>query len=494
MTAIHGRFYDVLGKNSVATLTIRSAQTRAGTDLAGLVTTEARTIMLTGGVLPETELDPGPTVFTLEGGGVSEQWTIDVPVDGTHAFSDLAELQFDYEPAVVSQAIAARDEATRQADRAKAEADRSAAGAAAVDQVVSDGAAAVRGEFTELTERAETAASDSVTAQDKAETAQVLAERALANAEAAQEEASSFATDAAAEKDAAEAARTGAETAQAEADNAATAAGAAQAGAETAQAGAEAAQAAAATSKKGADSAKAAAAASASEAKDAATNAAAEVRGDLTDLAERAETAATAADGSKTAAKNSENKARDYAAAAAEAVSNGVADATDSNKGAIKLAGDLSGTAEAPTVPGLANKADKTHSHAAADVAGLPAALTKLSEATYAATPGALAQRGSDGTLAVATPNAAGHAATKSYVDSATAAVASGATATTGQPNDSSKLVKTGSDGFVHIDGNPTEAAHATSKKYVDSRVQLVASEDAVGSEPGVLYLVPEEG
>lgn len=34
----------------------------------------------------------------------------------------------------------------------------------------------------------------------------------------------------------------------------------------------------------------------------------------------------------------------------------GVADATTSSKGAVQLAGDLSGTAASPTVPGLANK------------------------------------------------------------------------------------------------------------------------------------------
>ena len=34
-------------------------------------------------------------------------------------------------------------------------------------------------------------------------------------------------------------------------------------------------------------------------------------------------------------------------------------DATTTSKGVIKLAGDLAGTADAPTVPGLANKVDK---------------------------------------------------------------------------------------------------------------------------------------
>lgn len=494
MTVIHGHFYDVLGKNSVATLTIRSAKTRAGTDLQGLVTTEARTIVLTGGVLPETELDPGATIFTLEGGGVSEQWTIDIPTEGTHAFSDLAELQFDYEPAVVSQAVAARDEAARQADRSKAEADRAAAGAATVDEVVSDGAAAVRGEFTDLTDRSEAAAAAAEAASaTSAAQAQASGDSAVL--------AASHAEAAAASQAAAEEAQAGATS---EADRSTRSADVsrqyndtawkARQDALAAQTGAEAARDAAGAAQTGAEAAKAAAAGSATAAKDAATNAASEVRADLSGLTERAETAASAAKGSQTAAKTSETKAAEYAAAAGEVVSTGVPDATDASKGKIKLAGDLAGTADSPTVPGLAGKANVSHTHAAGDVAGLPAALTKLDAATYAATPGTIAQRGADGTLAVATPTAAGHAATRGYVDSAASAVASEATSTTGQPNDSSKLVKTGSDGFVHIDGDPTEATHAASKSYVDARIQLVASEDAVGTEPGVLYLVSEEG
>lgn len=492
MTVIHGHFYDVLGKNSVATLTIRSAKTRAGTDLQGLVTTEARTIVLTGGVLPETELDPGATIFTLEGGGVSEQWTIDIPTEGTHAFSDLAELQFDYEPAVVSQAVAARDEAARQADRSKAEADRAAAGAATVDEVVSDGAAAVRGEFTDLTDRSEAAAAAaeaaSATSATHAKESGDSAALSASHAEAA------AASQAAAEEAqaGAEEAEAGAETALASANTAKTSAETAQNAAETAQTGAETAQTGAKAAQTGAEAAKAAAAGSATAAKDAATNAAAEVRTDLSGLTERAETAASAAKGSQTAAKTSETKAAEYAAAAAEVVSTGVPDATDANKGAIKLAGDLAGTADAPTVPGLAGKADTAHTHAAADVTGLPAALAKLDAATYAAVAGAIAQRGADGTLAVATPSESGHASTKGYVDNATAGVSSSATATTGAASQANRLVKTGGDGYLHSSGVPTTANHLTPKNYVDSRIVVVADEAAVGTEPGVLYLVTE--
>lgn len=43
-------------------------------------------------------------------------------------------------------------------------------------------------------------------------------------------------------------------------------------------------------------------------------------------------------------------------------------DATSTSRGVIQLAGDLSGTALAPTVPGLASKANTSHTHAATDI------------------------------------------------------------------------------------------------------------------------------
>ena len=45
-----------------------------------------------------------------------------------------------------------------------------------------------------------------------------------------------------------------------------------------------------------------------------------------------------------------------------------VPDATTSTKGVVKLSGDLAGTANSPTVPGLSGKADVSHTHAATDI------------------------------------------------------------------------------------------------------------------------------
>jgi hypothetical protein len=46
----------------------------------------------------------------------------------------------------------------------------------------------------------------------------------------------------------------------------------------------------------------------------------------------------------------------------------GASDATPSSKGIVRLAGDLAGTADNPTVPGLSGKANTAHTHPATDV------------------------------------------------------------------------------------------------------------------------------
>lgn len=53
----------------------------------------------------------------------------------------------------------------------------------------------------------------------------------------------------------------------------------------------------------------------------------------------------------------------------------GAPDASSNNKGLVQLGGDLSGTAAAPTVPGLATKANTNHTHAINDITNLQTTL-----------------------------------------------------------------------------------------------------------------------
>lgn len=164
----------------------------------------------------------------------------------------------------------------------------------------------------------------------------------------------------AADRVAAQVARTGAETAAADADTdrlaAQVAAASATADASAAAADADSASASAST----ASNDRAAAQSAAGEATSAASVA--------TAARDTATSAAADADASAVAAAQS-------AADAAGVVSDGIPNASDTIKGGLRLAGDLGGTWDAPTVPGLAGKAAENHTHPLSDVDGLAAEL-----------------------------------------------------------------------------------------------------------------------
>ncbi|QPX62261.1 tail protein [Gordonia phage Lamberg] len=191
------------------------------------------------------------------------------------------------------------------------------------------------------------AASGSATAAD---TARLAAEAAASTAGAAASTATSERTAAQAARTGAEGARDAATTAATAADNSADAAATSETNAETAETNAAGSALAAAGSASTANT----------RATDADTARAAAVTA-RTD----AQTARDTASGYATAAQTAADAAGDSAAAAAasaeeaaDVVASGVPNATDSTKGGIVLAGDLAGTWDEPTVPGLAGKAD----------------------------------------------------------------------------------------------------------------------------------------
>ncbi|QCG77449.1 minor tail protein [Gordonia phage Antonio] len=191
------------------------------------------------------------------------------------------------------------------------------------------------------------AASGSATAADTARLA----------AEAAASTAGTAASTATTERTAAQTARTAAEAARDTATNRATAASNSADAAATSEANAE-------TSEDNAATSAAAAATSAGQAANRATDAdtarAAAVlardaaAGSATDAATSAGSAQSSADDAGTSAAAAAASAEE----AADVVAAGVPDATDTTKGGVRLAGDLGGTWEEPTVPALAMKAD----------------------------------------------------------------------------------------------------------------------------------------
>ncbi len=62
------------------------------------------------------------------------------------------------------------------------------------------------------------------------------------------------------------------------------------------------------------------------------------------------------------------------------------ADASTTSKGVVQLAGDLGGTAAAPTVPGLAGKANTSHTHNAADINAGTVAIARIPTGTTGST------------------------------------------------------------------------------------------------------------
>ncbi|QXN73257.1 minor tail protein [Gordonia phage Hans] len=176
-------------------------------------------------------------------------------------------------------------------------------------------------------------------------------------AQAAASTAGTAATTAVGARDAAQTARTGAEaardiatTAATAADNSADAAALSEANADTSETNAANSAGAAATSATQAD----AAADDADAARVAAVAAQTAAQGSATTAGNSASAAATSADD----AQDSATAAAASAAEAADVVTSGIPNATDTVKGGIRLTGDLGGTWDAPTVPGLAGKAD----------------------------------------------------------------------------------------------------------------------------------------
>ena len=197
--------------------------------------------------------------------------------------------------------------------------------------------------------------------------------------------------------------------------------------------------------------------------------------------ASAAKTSENNAAGSAGAAKTDADRAKTEADRAAETVSSGVPDATATTKGKVALAGDLAGTADAPTVPKLASKADLVGG--LVPTSQLPAvALTKPHVVPDRAA--MLSLPAQEGDVCVVTGTA----------DKGTYMLGSGA------PTSFSSWVRlstpdapvssvNGQTGVVNL---TAENVGAATKVYVDSRtpqVQAVTSLPA-SPDPSTLYLV----
>ena len=526
MPVVFGNVVNVAGIPLEGTLWVSSPEWRPGG--TSLITMNRKTYQVVGGEFETDDLVPGHVLFEFRGDGDGQvrrkEYAVvvqegDEPVD----FLDLIEGGYEYPNEVVGQAQAAARESRQWAEASEAAknaaealyGDLSAVNAARVasesardlsrsarDVAITsrDEAEVLAGSAADDADRAEAAANTAAADTDALLAQHVTDSRAARDAAAgsasdASSSASGAAGSAAASAgSAAEAvvARQGAEAAQAEAVS--------QAGFAATQAddAADYADAAALSSTAAADSAllagqsAASADVSAGNAQDAADEAANDVRATLQGYVTSATASKDAAAVSETNAAASEDAARQSAIDAAEAVASGVADATADSKGKVRLAGDLGGTADAPTVPGLAGKSDTGHTHTSEEVDGLPAVIATVDAATYQPDGSTLMRRTSSGRTSVAAPSEAAHAANKQYVDQALLTKVD--TASTGtrlygtNAGGSQALLQYASSatantipyraagGTLQV-GEPTSGDHAATKSYVDAEVTALQQE-----------------
>lgn len=379
-------------------------------------------------------LEPGPVVGKITGNGRTHDLAFTVPSqDDAVDFLDLLGDTYDYEPEIVRAAQQAAREARQSASSAADSLARvqSTVGSAervlqaeAAAKVSEEAAATSAGESTssasEAASSASAASSSASAAAGSATEAQTAAASAVSDvtsalssmvsaAEAAETAAAGSATAAASSASTAQERATSAEGSATRSWNGSASAVAARDAAVAAKSGAQSARDSAASSATAAAGSASAAANSATTAQGAAGAAASDVRDALAADVSASQAARSGAEAAAVSADDSADRAEAAAASAAEVVSSGVPDATTALKGKVKLAGDLSGTAEAPTVPGLATKADK---------ATTDPVVAKVNAAAVTPTADTLALRDGSGRLSVAPPTADGHAATKAYTDS----------------------------------------------------------------------------
>ena len=407
----------------------KPAAAGSSTHAGRVISTAPVDVFLTNGKATVPDVEPGSMRVLLQCRGVESQGPIPVTVPdgtGTVTLRSLIEAQFEYSPPVVSAVqqaadnAAASERAAIQAQvRSEAAADRAET---RVDEAINNGAELVRNEVKQDADRAVAAKNDAQTAQAAAELARDDAQTAASStvadihaeldglvtaADGHASRAEAAATTAAGETvtqvrsefegmlAGAEAARDAAVTSesnalQSENDAAGYADLAEQykTAAELAKNDAAQSKADAATSALSADGDAAAAAASASSAAQSESSAAIHAQSalgyagqseDARDESRLArDEAVQAAENAQQGAPSDGWKKSELAQPVQDSLSRAdtalqsIPVATEQAPGAIRLSGDLGGTAQAPTVPGLAGKADSVHTHTTSQLADYP--------------------------------------------------------------------------------------------------------------------------
>ena len=419
----------------------KPAAAGSATHAGRVISTAPVDVFLTNGKATVPDVEPGDMRVLLQCRGVESQGPIPVTVPdgtGTVTLRSLIESQFEYSPPIVSAVqqaadnAAASERAAIQAQvRSEAAADRAEA---RVDEAINNGAELVRAEVKTDADRAVAAKNDAQAAQSAAELARDGAQTAASStvadihaeldglvvaADGHASRAESAATTAAGEtvtqvrsefegmlagaesaRDAAGVSETNAAQSENDAAGYADLAEQYKTAAELAKNDAAQSRTDAALSAASANSDASAAAASATNAAQSESSAAIHAQSAL-GYAGQAESARDesriARDEAVQAAENAQQgapsdgwKKSELAQPVQDSLSRAdtamqsIPVATASAPGSIRLSGDLGGTAQAPTVPGLADKADSVHTHEIEQVTGLDGELQALRDLIHA--------------------------------------------------------------------------------------------------------------
>lgn len=421
MTVLIGDIKDVGLGATDGVVTVFSTVTRRAIGTTGVVTRERREYPLVAGRFRTGELDPGNITVELTAAGVFESWAFDLPTSGVVSLADMLEHVEEYAPPTVNAARAAAAQAELSAQKSAGSAataerarDDAVQAAASVSRVVDSATGVVRGEFEDLATRAEDAARKADSTASLAHNRAATAERARDAAERARDEAVGAASETAA---------TTANQIRSELAGYAQAAGQSETNAR-ASAGAaydHAARAEAAAKRADAD-------AQATGTDRVRAEAAAERAVSARDTAAVSQQAASVSQAAAVSAQKASEAARDEAVQAAASAKTGAPEsgwprgslaqdvresltradsaltsvprATAQVAGGVKLTGDLAGTWDAPTVPGLAGKLN-------------------ANQVSTAPTASSIVRRSTGGQVKAAAPVAADDTATKGYVDAA---------------------------------------------------------------------------
>ena len=354
MTLVSGNITAVNMEPTAGTLTAWSERFRPGG--TGMVTSERKQVPIVDGWF-EVDLIPGPTEMSVAAGGINHALTVNVPSDMDKIdFSDLVDIDFQYEPAVVQAAQQAAAESRRQADRSKQFRDESEAlygDLSAVQQARDDSTAAASA--------AATSESNAAASEEAAATSEEAAATSEGNAAGSAQAAATSAQNAATSESSAagSAILAGEHEAQTTADVATSlehriATGAARNTAEGYRDEALAAKGAAESAQDGAETAQAGAV-------QAVSDASAQIVADTEGHAQAAANSASSASSSASQARQDRVLAEQAREGAEDIALGNIPGATTAAKGLVQLSGDLSGTAEAPTVPGLSLAAPGAH-------------------------------------------------------------------------------------------------------------------------------------